>query len=151
VYPETAQEQGKQSGSQFAFTVGGNCAQVRKRGGLPHPAFGTDLGPGFNNRATFRAIFFVQTFLHCFAHHEYLAYEITVNLHQQGGRTLKNYFVRDESFPSYAGRNHGPIPGMRHHTLKNRPDDCGRRAVRFVIHYCCYHRSLPSPLKSLEK
>lgn len=69
VYPETAQEQGKQSGSQLAFAVGGDCAKVRKRRGLPHPTFWADLGLGFNNPATFRAIFFIQTFLNCFAHH----------------------------------------------------------------------------------
>jgi hypothetical protein len=72
VDPETPQEQGKQSGSQLAFTVRGDCAQVRKRGGLPHPAFGADLGLGFNNRATLRAFFFVHTFLHRFAHHQHL-------------------------------------------------------------------------------
>ncbi|HEX2770698.1 MAG TPA: hypothetical protein VHN12_15590 [Geobacteraceae bacterium] len=66
---ETAQEQGKQSGSQLAFAVWGDCAQVRKREGLPHTTFWADLGLRFNYRATFRTIFFIQTFLNRFIHH----------------------------------------------------------------------------------
>jgi hypothetical protein len=41
--PEAAQEKGKQDSRQLTFAVRGDRAQVRKWGGLPHPALGANL------------------------------------------------------------------------------------------------------------